>query len=69
MTNQLPYFIRYHNNTGFNVFNVSGSMTIQQPYNPGSGDIFHSKDEIYQYVSSSIMTSPQYNPVDDLTPE
>ena len=69
MTNQLPYFIRYHNNTGFNVFNVSGSMTIQQPYNPGSGDIFHSKDEIYQYVSSSIMTSPQYNPIDDLTPE
>ena len=44
-------------------------MTIQQPYNPGSGDIFHSKDEIYQYVSSSIMTSPQYNPIDDLTPE
>jgi len=69
MTNQLPYFIRYHNNTGFNVFNVSGSMTIQQPYNPGTGDIFHSKDEIYQYVSSSIMTSPQYNPIDDLTPE
>ncbi len=32
-------------------------------------DIFHSKDEIYQYVSSSIMTSPQYNPIDDLTPE
>ena len=69
MTNQLPYFIRYHNNTGFNVFNVSGSMTIQQPYNPGSGDIFHSKDEIYQYVSSSIMTLTQYNPIDDLTPE
>ena len=69
MTNQLPYFIRYHNNTGFNVFNVSGSMTIQQPYNPGSGDIFHSKDEIYQYVSSSIMTMTQYNPIDDSTPE
>ena len=69
MTNQLPYFIRYHNKTGFNVFNVSGSMTIQQPYNPGSGDIFHSKEEIYQYVSSSIMTMIQYNPIDDLTPE
>ena len=69
MTNQLPYFIRYHNNTGFNVFNVSGSMTIQQPYNPGSGDIFHSKEEIYQYVSSSIMTMTQYDPIDDLTPE
>lgn len=69
MTNQLPYFIRYHNNIGFNVFNVSGSMTIQQPYNPGTGDIFHSKEEIYQYVSSSIMTMTQYNPIDDLTPE
>ena len=44
-------------------------MVIDQPYNPGSGDKFHSKDEIYQYVSSSIMTSPQYNPIDDLTPE
>lgn len=69
MTHQLPYFIRYYNNTGFNVFNASGSMTIQQPYNPSSGDVFHSKEEIHQYVSSSIMTSPQYNPIDDLTPE
>jgi hypothetical protein len=67
MTNLIPYFKRYQNNTGFNVFNVSGSMTIQQPYNPSSGDIFHSKEEIYQYVSSSIMTIPEYNPIDDLT--
>ena len=67
MTSQLPYFKRYQNNTGFNVFNESGSMTIQQPYNPGSGDVFHSKEEIYQYVTSSIMTMIQYNPIDDLT--
>lgn len=67
MTNLIPYFKRYQNNTGFNVFNESGSMTIQQPYNPGTGDIFHSQEEIYQYVSSSIMTIPGYNPIDDLT--
>jgi len=67
MTSQLPYFKRYYNNTGFNVFNVSGSMTIQQPYNPGSGDVFHSKEEIYQYISSSIMIMPDYNPIDDAT--
>ncbi len=67
MTNLIPYFKRYQNNTGFNVFNESGSMTIQQPYNPGTGDIFHSQEEIYQYVTSSIMTIPGYNPIDDLT--
>ena len=67
MTNLIPYFKRYQNNTGFNVFNESGSMTIQQPYNPGTGDIFHSQEEIYQYVTSSIMTMTQYNPIDDLT--
>ena len=67
MTNLIPYFKRYQNNTGFNVFNESGSMTIQQPYNPGTGDIFHSQEEIYQYVTSSIMTMPGYNPIDDLT--
>jgi len=67
MTSQLPYFKRYYNNTGFNVFNVSGSMTIQQPYKPGTGDTFHSQEEIYQYVTSSIMTMIQYNPIDDLT--
>ena len=69
MTNLIPFFKRYPNNTGFNVFDASGSMTMQQPYNPGAGDIFHSKDEIYQYVSSSIMIMTQYNPIDDLTPE
>jgi hypothetical protein len=42
-------------------------MTIQQPYNPGTGDIFHSQEEIYQYVTSSVMTIPGYNPIDDLT--
>jgi hypothetical protein len=67
MTDLIPYIKRYPNNTGFNVFNVSGSITIQQPYNPGSGDLFHSKEEIYQYVSSSIMIMPEYNPIDDLT--
>ena len=67
MTNLIPFFKRYPNNTGFNVFNVSGSMTIQQPYNPGSGDVFHSKEEIYQYISSSIMIMPDYNPIDDAT--
>ena len=67
MTNLIPYLKRYQNNTGFNVFNESGSMTIQQPYNPGTGDIFHSQEEIYQYVTSSIMTMPGYNPIDDLT--
>jgi len=67
MTNLIPYFKRYQNNTGFNVFNESGSMTIQQPYNPGTGDVFHSQEEIYQYVTSSIMTMPGYNPIDDLT--
>jgi len=67
MTNLIPYFKRYQNNTGFNVFNESGSMTIQQPYNPGTGDIFHSQEEIYQYVSSSVMIIPGYNPIDDLT--
>ncbi len=67
MTNLIPYFKRYQNNTGFNVFNESGSMTIQQPYNPGTGDIFHSQEEIYQYVTSSIMQIPEYNPIDDLT--
>jgi hypothetical protein len=67
MTNLIPYFKRYQNNTGFNVFNESGSMTIQQPYNPGTGDLFHSQEEIYQYVTSSIMTMPGYNPIDDLT--
>jgi hypothetical protein len=67
MTNLIPYFKRYQNNTGFNVFNESGSMTIQQPYNPGTGDVFHSQEEIYQYVTSSIMTIPGYNPIDDLT--
>jgi hypothetical protein len=67
MTNLIPYFKRYQNNTGFNVFNESGSMTIQQPYNPGTGDIFHSQEEIYQYVTSSVMTMPGYNPIDDLT--
>jgi hypothetical protein len=67
MTNLIPYFKRYQNNTGFNVFNESGSMTIQQPYNPGTGDIFHSQEEIYQYVTSSVMTIPGYNPIDDLT--
>jgi hypothetical protein len=67
MTNLIPYFKRYQNNTGFNVFNESGSMTIQQPYNPGTGDLFHSQEEIYQYVSSSVMTIPGYNPIDDLT--
>lgn len=69
MTNLIPYFIRKENNIGFSVYTESGSMVIDQPYNPSSGDIFHSKEEIYQYVSSSIMTSPQYNPIDDLTPE
>jgi len=67
MTNLIPYFKRYQNNTGFNVFNESGPMTIQQPYNPGTGDIFHSQEEIYQYVTSSVMTIPGYNPIDDLT--
>ncbi len=67
MTNLIPYFKRYQNNTGFNVFNASGSIVIQQPYNPSSGDIFHSQEEIYQYVSSSIMTMPGYDPIDDLT--
>ena len=67
MTNSIPFFTRYYNNTGFNVFNESGSMVIQQPYNPGTGDLFHSKEEIYSYISSSIMTMPQYNPIDDLT--
>jgi hypothetical protein len=67
MTNLIPYFKRYQNNTVFNVFNESGSMTIQQPYNPGTGDVFHSQEEIYQYVTSSIMTIPGYNPIDDLT--
>jgi hypothetical protein len=67
MTNLIPYFKRYQNNTGFNVFNESGSMTIQQPYNPGTGDVFHSQEEIYQYVTSSVMTMPGYNPIDDLT--
>jgi hypothetical protein len=67
MTNLIPYFKRYQNNTGFNVFNESGSMTIQQPYNPGTGDVFHSQEEIYQYVTSSVMTIPGYNPIDDLT--
>ena len=67
MTNLIPFFKRYQNNTGFNVFDASGSMTIQQPYNPGTGDTFHSQEEIYQYVTSSIMSSPQYNPIDDLT--
>lgn len=69
MTNQNSYFIRYYNNTGFNVFDASGSMKIQQPYNPGTADVFHSKEEIYQYISSSIMVMPNYNPIDDLTPE
>jgi hypothetical protein len=23
-------------------------MTMQQPYNPGTGDTFHSQEEIYQ---------------------
>lgn len=69
MTNLIPFFIRKENNSGFGVYTESGSLVIDQPYNPGAGDIFHSKDEIYQYVSSSIMTSPQYNPIDDLTPE
>jgi hypothetical protein len=67
MTNLIPYLKRYQNNTGFNVFNESGSMTIQQPYNPGTGDVFHSQEEIYQYVTSSVMTMPGYNPIDDLT--
>lgn len=69
MTNQNSYFIRYYNNSGFNVFDASGSMKIQQPYNPGTGDSFHSKEEIYQYISSSIMVMSNYNPIDDLTPE
>ncbi len=69
MTNLIPYFIRKENNSGFSVYNESGSMVIDQPYNPGSGDIFHSKEEIYQYVSSSIMVMSNYNPIDDLTPE
>ena len=67
MTNLIPFFKRYYNNSGFDVYNESGSMVIQQPYNPSSGDIFHSKEEIYSYVSSSIMTNPGYNPIDDLT--
>jgi hypothetical protein len=48
MTNLIPFFKRYPNNTGFNVFDASGSMTMQQPYNPGTGDTFHSQEEIYQ---------------------
>ena len=67
MTNLIPFFKRYQNNTGFNVFDASGSMTMQQPYDPGTGSPFSSQEEIYQYVTSSIMTMPQYNPIDDLT--
>ena len=67
MTNLLPFFKRKFDDSGFFVFDCSGSLKINQPYNPGTGDIFHSKDEIYQYISSSIMTSPEYNPIDDLT--
>lgn len=67
MTNLIPYFKRKFDNSGFFIFDCSGSLRINQPYNPYSGDIFHSKDEIYQYISSSIMTSPEYNPIDDLT--
>ena len=67
MTNLIPFFTRKSDNSGFFVFDCSGSLKINQPYNPYSGDIFHSKEEIYQYVSSSIMIMPDYNPIDDAT--
>lgn len=67
MTNPNPFIRRRQDNTGFLLFEPSGSAVINQPYNPGTGDVFHSKEEIYEYVTSSIMVSPPFQLIDDLT--
>lgn len=61
----IPYFKTINGETGFCVFDISGSMVVYQTYNPFSGQLFSSKEEILQYISSSIMTDPRFNPILD----